>query len=142
MKMRFGQTGIGVLLCLTVVQCQTCWADSDSPFESKLAELAGRSAKQCRLVRLHHDTAEGWQCAASAERRNERFWFALQLQGEDSQVWMAALRTPSGAHARRSSLALALDPYAPPAPRSRSRVRAGVLPNHSRHARLNELCSR
>ena len=36
----------------------------------------------------------------------------------------------------------AADQAAPTSPRSRSRVRAGVLPNQSRHARLNELCSR
>jgi hypothetical protein len=89
---------IGALLCFALAHSQTCWADPGSPLESKLAELAGRSARQCGLVSLHHDAAEGWRCAVSAESRNEPFWFALQLQGEDSQVWTAAIRTPGGAH--------------------------------------------
>ncbi len=98
MNQLFGRTLTGAMLCFTVVHCQPCWADPDNPFESKLAELATRSAKQCGLVRLHHNSAEGWQCAVSAERGKEPFWFAFQQQGDDSQVWMAAIRTPSGTH--------------------------------------------
>ncbi len=41
-----------------------------------------------------------------------------------------------------STAGFGLAAQAPTPPRSRSRVLAGVLPNQSRHARLNELCSR
>ena len=33
-----------------------------------------------------------------AERKGAAFWFGLQRQGIDSEVWIAAIRTPSGAH--------------------------------------------
>ena len=78
--------------------CVSLHADPGSPFESELARLAGRSARQCGLVRLRGDPRPGWQCALQADRDQVPFWFALQQRGEDSEVWMAAVRTPAGEH--------------------------------------------
>ena len=78
--------------------CVSLRADPGSPFESELARLAGRAARQCGLVGLRGDPRPGWQCALQADRDEVPFWYGLQRQGEDSEVWLAAIRTPSGAH--------------------------------------------
>ena len=85
-------------LMLALTAYITSWADPRSPFESELARLAGRAARQCGLVSLHRASAKGWQCAVEADRSGQPFWFAVQGQGEDSEVWSAAIRTPSGEH--------------------------------------------
>jgi len=58
--------------------------------------LAGTGARQCGFVRLGADPADAWDCAQAADRSNAPYWFAIQRQGIDSDVWQAALRTPSG----------------------------------------------
>ena len=75
-----------------------CRADSGKPFESELARLAGRSARQCGLVGLHGDPKPGLACAVQADKDGMPFWYALEQRGEDSQVWIAAIRTPEGGH--------------------------------------------
>jgi hypothetical protein len=78
--------------------CVSSHADPGRPFESELARLAGRSARQCGLVGLRQDPKPGWQCALQAEHDEVPFWFGLQQRGEDSEVWVAAIRTPGSAH--------------------------------------------
>ncbi len=89
---------IGIPLVAAVVTYVPYQANAGSPFESELARLGGRAAKQCGLVPIGHDAKSAWRCVGDAERKGEAFWFALQQQGIDSEVWIAAIRTPSGAH--------------------------------------------
>jgi hypothetical protein len=88
----------GVAWVIATGLCVSSRADPGSPFASELARLAGRGARQCGLVALRGDPKPGWQCALQADRDGAPFWYGLQQQGEDSEVWIAAIRTPSGAH--------------------------------------------
>jgi hypothetical protein len=86
------------LLTIASGLCAPSRADPGRPFESELARLAGRGARQCALVSLRGDPKPGWQCVLQAERDRAPFWYALQQRGYDSEVWLAAIRTPSGEH--------------------------------------------
>jgi len=88
----------GAVCLMATGLCVSSHADPGSPFESELARLAGRGARQCGLVGLRGDPGPGWQCALQADRDAVPFWYALQQRGVDSEVWVAAIRTPSGAH--------------------------------------------
>ena len=89
----------GMMLLTTLAAlCSVSHADPGSPFEAELARLAGRSARQCGLVGLRGDPKPGWQCALQADYDEVPFWYGLRQRGEDSEVWIAAIRTPSGAH--------------------------------------------
>jgi hypothetical protein len=98
MKTRPRSQRLGWMLLLVTTLCAPCLADPDSPFESELARLAGRSARQCGIFPLGHDAKAGWQCAVAAEREGQPFWFAFLGPGEDSTVGIAEIRTPAGAH--------------------------------------------
>lgn len=76
----------------------TCLADSGSPFESEIARLAGRSAKQCGIFKLADAARDGWQCVQAAERAGQPYWLAFMGHGEDSMAGEAAIRTPAGEH--------------------------------------------
>jgi len=69
---------------------------TDNPLVSELSMLTGPSARQCGLVTLGQDPSAAWQCAQSADTSGTPYWFAMQRQGVDSDVWLAALLTPSG----------------------------------------------
>jgi len=105
-RVALGGVAIGLVLLaggfglLALTGPRAVSADSRSPFESELARLAGRAAQHCGLVTLHHDyeSATGWRCAMEAERKGQSFWFAVEGHGEDSEVWSAVIRTPSGEH--------------------------------------------
>ena len=66
------------------------------PLLSELTMLTGPSAERCGPVPIGKDPDQAWSCARAAEQRGIPHWFALQLQGIDSDVWLASLRTPSG----------------------------------------------
>jgi hypothetical protein len=69
---------------------------SDNPLLSELSLLTGPSARQCGLVTLGQDPSIAWKCAQTADKSGEPYWFAMQRQGVDSDIWLAALLTPSG----------------------------------------------
>lgn len=95
-RLPVARIGLALFVCWSL--SSTGWADPRSPFESELARLAGRGAAQCGLIALRQDPKPEWICAMGAESKAQPFWFALQRQGEDSEVWMAAIRTPAGEH--------------------------------------------
>lgn len=63
---------------------------------SEMLRLAGPGARDCGFVPLGHDPADAWRCAQAADGKGGPYWFALQRQGIDSQVWTAVLLTPEG----------------------------------------------
>jgi hypothetical protein len=87
----------GLILLLAAAFCGPCLAVSGSPFESELARLAGRSAKQCGIFPLGHEAKAGWQCVLAAEQAGQPYWFAFLGPGDDSMIGIAAIRTPEGA---------------------------------------------
>ncbi len=88
----------GLMLLLAAALCGPCLAVSENPFESELARLAGRSARQCGIFPLGHEAQAGWQCALAAEHAGQPYWFAFLGPGDDSMIGIAAIRTPEGAH--------------------------------------------
>ena len=86
-----------IVVAMALVACTSpSGASSNDPLRSELLMLTGPSARQCGLVPLGKDPAEAWSCAQAADRSNAPYWFAVQRQGVDSDVWQAALLTPSG----------------------------------------------
>lgn len=77
-------------------------AEPTRTFESELARLAGRSAKQCGIFRAGRegrtgdDARAGWQCALEATRKGVPYWFAVEGRGDDSMFGVAAIRTMAG----------------------------------------------
>jgi len=69
---------------------------ADDPLLSELSSLAGPSARQCGKVGLGQDPSAAWQCAESADSIGASYWFAMQRQGIDSDVWQGAILTGSG----------------------------------------------
>jgi hypothetical protein len=67
-----------------------------SPLLSELAMLTGPGAKKCGLVQFGENPATAWACARAADRQGLPYWFALELDGFDSDVWVASLMTPDG----------------------------------------------
>jgi hypothetical protein len=91
------KTSLAALLALiTFNACATDPERSIDPLLSELVMLTGPSAERCGPVLLGKDPTQAWNCAQAADQRGTPYWFALQLQGIDSDVWLASLRTPSG----------------------------------------------
>lgn len=61
-----------------------------------LTEAAGPSATACGSVGLGRDRTAVDACAVAAQRANRPFWFAIQQQGVDSEVWSAVVLTSDG----------------------------------------------
>jgi hypothetical protein len=92
----------------------------------ELSALAGPNAKGCGVVPLEHDASASWPCAQAQEEAGSPYWFAVQLRGIDSQVWIAAVRTPQG---ERHLAVFDSNPGGGPglAPRLTSRVCLGTI---------------
>jgi hypothetical protein len=58
--------------------------------------LTGPDALECGFVPIGADPAPAWSCAEAASSNRTPHWFAMQLQGVDSDVWQASLLTPAG----------------------------------------------
>jgi hypothetical protein len=61
-----------------------------------LQEIAGEGAIACGSVPLRADATAVNACAVAALRANRPFWFSIQLQGIDSEVWSGIARGPDG----------------------------------------------
>jgi hypothetical protein len=70
--------------------------EPSTPLLSELLLLTGPNAKHCGLVALGEDPTSAWACAQAADHHGIAYWFALQQQGVDSDVWVASLLTPTG----------------------------------------------
>ena len=92
---KFLATAIGTVVALAACSAQTP-PRTDNPLLAELGMLTGPGARQCGLVALGQDPSAPWQCAQSADGSGTPYWFALQRQGIDSDVWIAALMTPDG----------------------------------------------
>jgi len=91
------RAGGGALLLGCALQ-GTAMAETGNAFESELARLAGRAAKQCGIFPLGQAAAAGWACAQAAERAGQAYWIAFEGKGDDSTVGHAAIRTAAGVH--------------------------------------------
>ena len=87
---------LAVISILLATWSQSVNAFSNDALRAELARLSGSSAKDCGLVQLKDDPASSWRCAQSADQTNEPFWFAIERQGVDSDIWEAVGRTSSG----------------------------------------------
>ncbi|QWF17022.1 hypothetical protein [Lysobacter capsici] len=67
-----------------------------NPLRDELSMLTGPGARECGLVALGQDPAAAWQCARAADSQRTPYWFAIERNGIDSEIWVAALRTPNG----------------------------------------------
>jgi hypothetical protein len=67
-----------------------------NPLRDELSMLTGPAARECGLVPLGQDPTAAWQCAQAADSQRIPYWFAIERQGIDSQVWTAALRAANG----------------------------------------------
>ena len=86
---------LGTAICLGACTSADRAATSDNPLLAELITLTGADALECGLVPLGADSAKAWSCAESASRNGTPHWFAMQLQGIDSDIWQASLLTPS-----------------------------------------------
>lgn len=66
------------------------------PLLEEMEMLVGPNARACGLVPLGGAADVSWACAQDAEARGAPYWIAIERAGVDSEVWVAALRTPSG----------------------------------------------
>ena len=87
---------LAVISILLAIDSQPVIAFSNDVLRAELVRLSGSSAKDCGLVPLKDDPASSWRCAQSADQDNKPFWFAIERQGVDSDVWEAVGRTSSG----------------------------------------------
>ena len=92
--MKFALATVALLVATSCAS--SARSDTSDPLIDELTMLAGSGATQCGLVPLGRDPTEAWACAQSADRANNPHWFAVQLQGIDSDVWMASGLTSSG----------------------------------------------
>ena len=87
---------LGTAVCLAACTSADRTAAPDNPLLAELVTLTGADALECGLVPIGTDPAKAWGCAESASRSGTPHWFAMQLQGIDSDIWQASLLTPSG----------------------------------------------
>lgn len=71
-------------------------AQSVHPLRAELERLGGKGVKDCGFVKLGGNTKAAYDCARTAAARKERYQIAVQHQGVDSEVWMAAVVMPDG----------------------------------------------
>ena len=71
-------------------------AQSAHPVRMELERLGGKAVKDCGFVKLGVDPKPAYDCARTAAARKERYQVAVQHQGVDSEVWMAAVVMPDG----------------------------------------------
>lgn len=71
-------------------------AGSAHPLLAELERLGGQNVKDCGFVKLGGDAKAAYDCARAAAARKERYRVAVQHQGVDSEVWMAAVVMPDG----------------------------------------------
>jgi len=90
-----------------------------NPLIEELEMLTGPHAYICKLVFLNDDIEKAWGCVTEVEKTNNPYWIAIELQGIDSSIWIAGLRTPSG-----NTYILEYD--------SNYRGGSGILPSFSR----------
>jgi hypothetical protein len=71
-------------------------ADAVQPLRVELRALTGDAARACGLVSLGKDARDSWACAKEADDQGTPYWIALEREGIDSAVWIAALMNPAG----------------------------------------------
>ena len=90
-------TVVSLLIALLLAGCTaTQDSASDNPLLNELTMLTGKDAKPCGMVALGQKPDAAWACAQEADKRDSAYWIAIELEGVDSDIWHAAMRTPSG----------------------------------------------
>lgn len=84
------------ILAVSVMLGGTAQAQSTHPVRVELERLAGKGVKDCGFVKLGGDSKTAYDCARTAAARKVRYQIAIQHQGVDSEVWMAAVVMPDG----------------------------------------------
>lgn len=88
-----------ILLTCVTVESTGASLGKEKVRQSVLHEIereSGKDAKACGLVDLRADPAQAFACAQAADGTSNAYWVAVQIQGADSYVWLAAVREPSG----------------------------------------------
>lgn len=94
-------TKSSALWSLGVLSLASCVSAGDSGVEQRplLAELrliSGQGARECGLVPLGSPADHTWECARAAEADGVAHWFAVEMPGIDSDVWIAGIRAADG----------------------------------------------
>lgn len=86
------------MLFSTLLAAALLAASSSIPQElaGVLPRLSGNSAHECGVVQLHQDALVALTCAQEQSTNSKAFWVAVQVQGVDSQLWVAAAQAADG----------------------------------------------
>lgn len=66
------------------------------PLLAELRLISGKGARECGLVPLGSPANDAWECARAAEAEGTAHWFAVEMPGIDSDVWIAGIRAADG----------------------------------------------
>lgn len=84
------------VLAASAILAGAAQAQSAHPLLVELERLGGEGMKDCGFVKLGGDAKAAYDCARSAAAKKQRYRVAVQHQGVDSEVWMAAVVMPDG----------------------------------------------
>ena len=89
-------TRLLLIASVLLVACSSTGQAAETPLQNELDMLVGANARECGFVALGQDPTAAWECAKNADGDDSPYWVAIERQGIDSDVWIAALLTPSG----------------------------------------------
>jgi hypothetical protein len=112
---------------------------TEDPLERESKKLAGPSAMDCGRVEISGNPKTATDCALAAQKAGKPFRIRYELQGVDSEVAVAIVRTPAGIVSTLSydSLGMPVLPRPCPVPVQFSVTRSGRIncfpPDPSKH---------
>ena len=101
-EIRLAKTSRVLLLILWALLMSSCafGLDDDERAQStamaQIRKVAGAESRECGFIPLGLDATAAFACAREATASEEKFHVAVQEQGIDSILWVAAIYSPEG----------------------------------------------